>query len=112
MSNHWLNTTRTHYRCNQCGELYDRSVYPRPYCEACGNAMGMPPVSAPLTPDLPGWTLDDKNAKARELGLSYGRFQALVHDGTLVMTDRDKPKKLNANGSFARRHAFLTGRKS
>lgn len=73
-------------------------------CDQC-QIDAINPKRKPYERDFPvDWTLDVKNAKARELGLSYGKFVALVHDGTLNIKELTKPIDITAGRRKVVRH--------
>lgn len=91
-------------QCSVCGKKLDFRYTTIPaICDKCQvEAMRK---NKPVVRDFPiDWTMDDKNAKAREMGLSYGRFVALVHDGTLNIKELTKPEHPNANPRRVVRH--------
>lgn len=86
--------------CSQCGERLEKgeAIWQSPaLCQKCrdkllGEMRDARPVKRVFPAD---WTFDDKVDKARELGISYGQFQARAYDGqydmkTLKKADRKK----------------------
>lgn len=85
-------------RCSQCKELVDIISPNTTICDCCLEKMGLLPKQRTFVRDFPeDWTMSDKIAKARELGMSYGKFVALVHDRIIDITTLEKPKKLYAD---------------
>lgn len=92
------------HKCKQCGAPIDE-IHSGWLCKACLAKMGVDPKKREFIPDFPAsWTMDDKIAKARELGLSYGKFVALVHDGVININELGKPMRLRTDPRRVVRH--------
>lgn len=92
-------------RCSQCNEPMQTYRNGTMLCKACAAKLGVEIRQNKPQRDFPtDWTLDIKNAKAREMGLSYGKFVALVHDGTLNIKELTKPIDITAGRRKVVRH--------
>ena len=90
--------------CIYCGKKISYYVGDINICDKC-QMEAINPKRKPMDRDFPAdWTLDVKNAKAREMGLSYGKFVALVHDGTLNIKELTKPIDIKSGRRKVVRH--------
>lgn len=91
--------------CSQCHALMKTHRHGVLICDDCLAKMGIEMRRHTPPRDFPAdWTMDDKNAKARELGLSYGKFVALVHDGVINIKELTKPIDITAGRRRVVRH--------
>lgn len=92
-------------RCLQCNEPMQSYRNGTMLCKTCAAKLGVEIRQNKPQRDFPAdWTLDVKNAKARELGLSYGKFVALVHDGVINVNELEKPVQLRTDPRRVVRH--------
>ena len=94
--------------CDKCGEVLPDATWQTPaiLCEDCRRKL-LGIIRRPRTDrDFPyDWSFDDKIDKANEMGMSDGKFVALVHCGMIDAAALDKPKPVRFAGRRGRRRA-------